>query len=310
MKSTILGALAVTQAVRIAPDVFGPNGDNYKNDDTAQDMAKIKIDISAPGSGSNCKDTDEATIHYSAYTTDGRIFSDSKQEGGNHVFAVGTGNTWKCLDLAMTQLKPGAKAHLECASNLVYGSFRAKAPLGGEDIPENSDVNFDVEVVTCKDNAHPNLGVINWGDFETVQNFKIGYCYNFKQGDKFLRHNGAEVMSSADSEDTNPESALFKVQKGLNGVKDTISFESLNVYQGYLKNSHGAIRLAVGDNDAYAEDASFKVRQDGPNTVHFESQNPLYPAKSIAVDGEGVSLKSDATAWTVIESLCPGQEQV
>jgi len=67
-------------------------------------------------------------------------------------------------------------------------------------------------------------------------------------------------MSSADSEDTNPESALFKVQKGLNGMKDTISFESLNVYQGYLKNSHGAIRLAVGDNDAYAEDASFKVR--------------------------------------------------
>ena len=80
MKSTILGALAVTHAVRIAPDVFGPNGDNYKNDDTAQDMAKIKIDISAPGSGSFCKDTDEATIHYSAYTTDGRIFSDSKQD--------------------------------------------------------------------------------------------------------------------------------------------------------------------------------------------------------------------------------------
>ena len=113
-------------------------------------------------------------------------------------------------------------------------------------------------------------------------------------------------MSSADSEDTNPESALFKIQKGLNEAKDTISFESLNVYEGYLKNSHGAIRLAVGSNDAYKEDTSFKVRQDGANSVHFESQNPLFPGKSIAVDEDSVSLKSDATAWTVIESLCPG----
>lgn len=131
-------------------------------------MAKIKIDIQTQGTGDFCKDTDEATISYSAYLTDGRIFSDSKEEGKEHVFAVGTGNTWKCLDLAMTQLKPGAKAHIECAANLVYGSFRAVSPLGGEPIPENSDAKFDVEVSSCKDNAHPNLGIINWGDYDTV----------------------------------------------------------------------------------------------------------------------------------------------
>ena len=51
MKSKIIAALAVTQGIHIAPDVFGPNGENYKNVDASQDMAKIKIDINSPGSG-------------------------------------------------------------------------------------------------------------------------------------------------------------------------------------------------------------------------------------------------------------------
>lgn len=161
----------------------------------------------------------------------------------------------------MTQLKPGAKAHIECASNLVYGSFTAKSPLGGENIPENSDVNFDVEVTSCEDNAHPNLAVINWGDYETVSGFKIGYCYNFKQGEKLLRHDGAQVVFSADSEDTHPESALFKVQKSLDGTKEAISIESINVNEAYLKNNNRTIALAVGNNNAYNNDASFKVTE-------------------------------------------------
>ena len=239
--------------------------------------------------------------------TDGRIIADTKQEGGQAVFAIGTGNTWRCLDLALTQLKPGAKAHIECPSNLVYGSFKAKSPLGGEDIPENSDVNFEVEVESCTDNAQPNLDVIRWGDYETVRDFKVGYCYNFKVGDKFLRYDNAKVFVAANSEENHPEGALFRIQKGLSGDANTISLESLTTYNGFVKNSHGSIRVAVGDNKAYNEDASFKYKELS-NGVAFESINPLFPDKYFAISGDEVVLSATATEFIPVESRCPGQE--
>jgi hypothetical protein len=214
MKS-FLSTLAVANAIKVAPDVFGPTGENYKHDDTAIDMSKIKIDISSAGDGPVCRDTDFATIQYSAYLKNGRLVSDTKEESGEYKFAVGTGNTWKCLDLAIVQLKAGAKAHIECPSELVYGGAHTIAPLGGETVPYNSDMDFDVEVISCTQNPGLSAAIINWGDFETVSGLKLGYCYSLKKDSLFLKHVGAEVSLAAADDDK--ASSLFFAEKGLDG---------------------------------------------------------------------------------------------
>ena len=73
--------LGYTNALRAAPDVFGPNGENYANDSPSQDLARIGIDIKQAGTGDRCKAGDWATVHWSAFLTDNRMVSDSKSEG-------------------------------------------------------------------------------------------------------------------------------------------------------------------------------------------------------------------------------------
>ena len=154
--------ISCASAIKIAPDVFGPNGENYKNMSADQDMAKIKIDILTEGSGEKCIDGQWAKIAYQGYLTNGiQIMDSDSVNGSDLIFSVGTDQTFKCLDMAITQLKAGSKAHIECPTNLVYGGASVQAPLGGAWIPKYSDMDFDVEVKFC--NHAPNTNNIYWG---------------------------------------------------------------------------------------------------------------------------------------------------
>jgi FKBP-type peptidyl-prolyl cis-trans isomerase len=127
---TITALIAGVSAVHVdqaaTPDVYGPNGANYTNVSPSQDMARIKIDITTKGDGKGdknevCKDGQWAKISYKGYLKDGRQILDTAEDGQDKIFAVGASQTFKCLDLAITQMKAGAKAHVECPSDLVYG---------------------------------------------------------------------------------------------------------------------------------------------------------------------------------------------
>ena len=117
--------LATTTALTIkgAPDAFGPNGANYTNVAPTVDMSKIGIDISKQGDSEEfCKDGNWAKIGYKAFLTNGQQVMDSEAvEGKDLIFSVGASQTFKCLDLAITQLKPGASAKIHCPSEFVYG---------------------------------------------------------------------------------------------------------------------------------------------------------------------------------------------
>ena len=41
-------------ASQAPPDVYGPNGDNYANNNPQYDFSRIKIDIHEPGNGPKC----------------------------------------------------------------------------------------------------------------------------------------------------------------------------------------------------------------------------------------------------------------
>jgi len=56
---------------------------------------------------------------------------------------------FKCWELAIPNLRKGAKATLSCPEDLAYGGAHTWAPLGGEPIPLHSDIDFEVEIVDC-----------------------------------------------------------------------------------------------------------------------------------------------------------------
>jgi len=82
---------------------------------------------------------------------DGRVITDSKAELGglSKTFNLGNGEVVKCWDLAIQQLRAGDKVTLTCPSSLSYGTSRELPPVGGEPVPEKSDMYFDLEIEDC-----------------------------------------------------------------------------------------------------------------------------------------------------------------
>ena len=173
----IIAMAGVTSALHIdqaqssgkGPDVFGPNGVNYTNVSLDQDMARIQIDILEKGDGKGdkkekCLPGKWSKISYKGYLKNGQQVMDSDAVGGDLIFSVGASQTFKCFDLALTQVVPGAKVHLECPYDLVYGGATIQAPLGGEWIPKYSDMDFDIEVKWCNHNPGQYMDNMYWGD--------------------------------------------------------------------------------------------------------------------------------------------------
>ena len=156
MKSFAIAALlgaasAVTQKSAGSPDVYGSNGSGYSNTDASYDVSRIGINVTTAGKGPTCRPGDWTTIHWVGTLRDGRVITDSRAEPGGlpKTFALGAHEVFKCWDLAVPKLQQGSKARLSCPSYFAYGNARTWPPVGGEPIPLNSDVDFDVEVVEC-----------------------------------------------------------------------------------------------------------------------------------------------------------------
>ena len=135
-------------------DVYGPNGENYKNDNASYDMSRIGIDVLEKGKGKKCAVGDWATVNWKGYLKDGRLVTDSSLEGDSRpkTFALGNKDVWECWELALPQLKKGARAKLSCPGYLVWGGAHTWAPVGGEPIPLHSDIDFEVNVEDCNRN--------------------------------------------------------------------------------------------------------------------------------------------------------------
>lgn len=96
-------------------------------------------------------------MHWTAYLKTGTMVSDSRSEGSGRpkTFAVGNAEQFKCWDLAVPQLKKGAKARVSCPSSFCWGGAYTQAPLGGGTIPIDSDIDFELEIVDCNKQPEP-----------------------------------------------------------------------------------------------------------------------------------------------------------
>ena len=91
MATYMNSASALKQKSTIAPDVYGPNGENYQHNTLDYDMSRIGIDITEKGSDKLCKKGDWVTVHWVGSLKDGRIVTDSKAEGDGRakIFTLG-----------------------------------------------------------------------------------------------------------------------------------------------------------------------------------------------------------------------------
>ena len=138
------------------PDVWGPNGTDYENNDPRYDFSRIGISYNthAPAGTAECRPGDWVSIHYKAkLSRDLREVSDTRLNPGTDKqpvnFLLGASDTFKCLDLGIQKLHKGDNATLSCPSFYAWGGARTEAPLGGGIIPYNSDITFEVEVLDC-----------------------------------------------------------------------------------------------------------------------------------------------------------------
>ena len=74
--------------------------------------------------------------------SDGTIF-DSTDAKGAFSFVLGQAEVIECWDQGIKKMKVGSKATLECPAEMAYGDVMKK------NIPENSDLMFDVELLGC-----------------------------------------------------------------------------------------------------------------------------------------------------------------
>ena len=77
------------------------------------------------------------------------MFDDSHKAANNPFsFVLGQAEVIECWDEGFKQLDVGSKATLQCPASMAYGEVMKPG------IPENSDLEFDVELLACeKDEA-------------------------------------------------------------------------------------------------------------------------------------------------------------
>ena len=108
----------------------------------------VYILTTQPGTGSNAKAGQLVAVKYRGTLLDGKEFDSSAKHPGqpDFSFAVGRGQVIPGWDDALTQLSKGAKATILIPSSLAYGKTGSPP-----NIPANSPLRFDIEVVDIKD---------------------------------------------------------------------------------------------------------------------------------------------------------------
>jgi len=107
-----------------------------------KDASGVYIITTQPGTGSNVKAGQTATVQYRGLLLDGKEFDSSAKHGGQPFsFPVGRGQVIPGWDAALQQLNKGSKATILIPSSLAYGK-QGSPPA----IPANSPLRFDIEV--------------------------------------------------------------------------------------------------------------------------------------------------------------------
>jgi FKBP-type peptidyl-prolyl cis-trans isomerase len=96
------------------------------------------------GAGKEAKAGNNVVVHYTGTFKDGKKFDSSVDRKKPFEFSLGAGEVIKGWDEGVAGMKEGGKRKLIIPSDLAYG------PKGRGPIPGNSELHFDVELITVK----------------------------------------------------------------------------------------------------------------------------------------------------------------
>jgi peptidylprolyl isomerase len=139
----ILGLLIVAVVVGFGAYWFWFNGTGGGSEITTASGLKY-IDYKV-GTGASPSPGKQVTVHYTGTLENGKKFDSSVDRGQPFTFAIGTGGVIKGWDEGVMTMKVGGKRKLIIPANLGYGARGA-----GADIPPNSTLLFDVELLDVK----------------------------------------------------------------------------------------------------------------------------------------------------------------
>lgn len=103
---------------------------------------EFSIEILQEGSGSESKDGDSLTVHYTGKLLDGTVFDSSVERGDPFVFTLGEGLVIQGWEEGMKGMKVGEKRILTIPSSMGYGEFGSPPQ-----IPGGSGLEFEVELL-------------------------------------------------------------------------------------------------------------------------------------------------------------------
>ena len=105
---------------------------------------KFDVKVTQEGNEKKCNPGEVAVINYTGrLKSDNSVFDSTEKSGTSFTFVMGQAEVIQCWDMAFKQLNVGSKATLECPAELAYGDVMKPG------IPENSDLEFDVELLAC-----------------------------------------------------------------------------------------------------------------------------------------------------------------
>ena len=113
---------------------------------TTKDGLKYTVLTTAKGDAKVAKSGDTVSVHYTGWLPNGKKFDSSLDRNQPFEFALGAGQVIKGWDEGVAGMKVGEKRKLVIPSDLGYGERGA----GGGDIPPNSTLIFEVELLGIK----------------------------------------------------------------------------------------------------------------------------------------------------------------
>ncbi|MDX5422883.1 MAG: FKBP-type peptidyl-prolyl cis-trans isomerase [Hymenobacteraceae bacterium] len=125
----------------------------YIKDKNLQNVQKtesgVYYTVTQPGKGPQANAGDQVTVHYDLSFLDGKQVESSRNNpmsgGEPFTFTLGQGQVIRGWDEAIQELNKGSKATLLIPSPLAYGEQDR-----GPDMPANSILRFDIELVDVK----------------------------------------------------------------------------------------------------------------------------------------------------------------